>query len=728
MPLRATRISFQGLRVQIYQNKFQGGLKSILSGFFVAGKYFVAQNVLLKINVCLRLGNLEQVKLLFPNPQSLKIGGYHFESNYEKTFIGKRHSWRNDAVSDGGGAEIAHAEDLIPENSSDNTVEVTETNYTINGTTTSHSGDWEYVYGGSNNSGDADGNNLTIKGGIINKIVFGGINQSDRSSSYNKIIFNNGTVGWQIIGGYSQYGKINYNTVIFNGGSVDGLFVAETGFGEENGNTLEVNGGEVGYIWAVSGNSNIPEKDDVPKELVAKNNTVTINGGTIGLITGINAATTSTENSITISGGTINGRITGTVSSIYGTTVTDNSINIYNNPALNNAEIYGYDYDSSSFIKAHSGNTLNIYTKGLAAKNIANFDAINFYLPSNIVNGDTILTLSETSTNISGVQVNAGVVGNANLNVGDTVTLLTNAGTITDTGTTYGKLTEGVSLTYDLAVSKSGDNSIIVTINSVTPDIPEILPIIPPPVIPISPIPEPNFDFDSEGLNGFFDTDNKGWEIFASAGGGPMRYKVNNGHIDTTNQNVDLGAARKVSNMANVMTIAPVIDYQNTNYDSYLNDGTRARGNSKYTAGGFVFRSMNRNGFYYEGSFRAGQAKTDFASEDLDTTGQFGTVTYDTSQTILNGHLKLGKYIRFDKNNLLNVYGFYYHTHQGGSNADLSSGEHYNFSGANAGKLRLGYRMTTRTSKISQIYTGLAYQYEHDSGVTASYKGYIRLI
>ena len=53
--------------------------------------------------------------------------------------------------------------------------------------------------------------------------------------------------------------------------------------------------------------------------------------------------------------------------------------------------------------------------------------------------------------------------------------------------------------------------------------------------------------------------------------------------------------------------------------------------------------------------------------------------------------------------------------------ADLSSGEHYNFSSADSGRFRIGYRMTTRTSKISRIYTGLAYQYEHASGITAKY-------
>ena len=67
-----------------------------------------------------------------------------------------------------------------------------------------------------------------------------------------------------------------------------------------------------------------------------------------------------------------------------------------------------------------------------------------------------------------------------------------------------------------------------------------------------------------------------------------MRYKLNNGHLDTTNQNANMGFARSVGNIAGKMTIAPVIDYQNTNGDTYLNDGTHSRTNSKYTGGGFV--------------------------------------------------------------------------------------------------------------------------------------------
>ena len=73
---------------------------------------------------------------------------------------------------------------------------------------------------------------------------------------------------------------------------------------------------------------------------------------------------------------------------------------------------------------------------------------------------------------------------------------------------------------------------------------------------------------------------------------------------------------------------------------------------------------------------------------------------------------------------MLDFYGQYQHTYQGSAEATLSSGEHYSFSSANSGRFRIGYRMTTRTSKISQIYTGLAYQYERTGGVSAKYQEY----
>lgn len=77
-----------------------------------------------------------------------------------------------------------------------------------------------------------------------------------------------------------------------------------------------------------------------------------------------------------------------------------------------------------------------------------------------------MLTLTNGNTDVSSADITAVVQGGSPLTDGDTVTLITNSnGLTTDDATTYGKLTEGVSLDYDLTVSKSG-NSIIATIGT----------------------------------------------------------------------------------------------------------------------------------------------------------------------------------------------------------------------------------------------------------------------
>ena len=353
--------------------------------------------------------------------------------------------------------------------------------------------------------------------------------------------------------------------------------------------------------------------------------------------------------------------------------------------------------------------------------------------------------MTDTSgTDLTNTQINVKSLGSSDIIPNTDITLLTNVEKIDVSGYTTGEvLTQGVSVNYPVSIEVSDDNkSIIAKIGSEGTfnekmDVINVKPVVD---IPITELPDnidetfSEFDLNNDEVNTeenknlseVTQIENKGWEIFANAGGGSMRYKTGNGsYVDTNNQNLDLGFAKSINHsMANKMTIAPVIDFQNTDYDSYLADGTHGRGNSKYKGIGVVLRNMNRSGLYWEGSFKVGTVDTSFASDDLDKTGEYGTITYETSAKVLNGHLKLGKYLRFDKNNLLNVYGIYNHTYQGGTNADLSSGEHYNFSSTNAGRARIGYRLTTRTSRISQVYTGLAYQYEYNNGVTANYKSY----
>ncbi len=564
-----------------------------------------------------------------------------------------------------------------------------------------------FINAGYSSAASTDRNTVTVKN--VKNIGFLHAGYAQRTTSYdlsasNNFVYIYDSEIYHVHGGHVRYGISNYNEVNMYSGEIENLIGAGYAYtaGEANYNTLNIYGGTLsgtvqgGYV----GHNDHTDRDNWG------------NGNAIG-------------NKVNIYGGEIIGTVYGGFVRNSGE-VSNNEIHIYNNPTLSDAYLYAGYLGGNTNLYGY-GNSLNIHTAGITAKNIGGFDILNYYLPDSVKNGDTVLTLTDGTTNLSLTKIGVYSTNNSELEKGDSFNLLYNDNTISISDQTLANaedtvLHKGATLTYDLDIGLSDDEKALVATVGDGKLNPIPMPPLPTPEPP--PVPIEHFNFDDEGISSFFNDIDTDWTIFGDYGGGPMRYKVNNGHIDTTNQNVDLGAARKLGNSNGLMTLAPIIDYQNTNYDSYLNDGTRARGNSRYTGGGFVLRNLNRNGFYYEGSFRAGRNKVDFASEDLDTTGMFGTVTYDASQTILNGHLKLGKYIRFDKNNLLDIYGFYYHTHQGGTNADLSSGEHYDFSSANAGRARIGYRLTTRISRISQVYTGLAYQFEHNSGVKATYKGY----
>ena len=207
--------------------------------------------------------------------------------------------------------------------------------------------------------------------------------------------------------------------------------------------------------------------------------------------------------------------------------------------------------------------------------------------------------------------------------------------------------------------------------------------------------------------------------IFANIDGSKLRTKTGEGsYVDTKGGGMDLGFARALEDSrGGSLIFAPLFDYGKTSFDSYLSNGTKGNGHSRYFAGGIIGRKIWNNGVYLEGSFRGGSAKTDFASDSL-------LSSYNENTPIFAGHIRAGRLLRMNVNNLLHFYGFYAHNHLNGFSANLSSGENYDFDSVDSGKFRIGYRLTTRVSNLSKIYTGLAYQYEFNGSTSAKYKNF----
>ena len=480
--------------------------------------------------------------------------------------------------------------------------------------------------------------------------------------TYNKLTVNGGKFAFNILGG-NYSGNFTHNQIFYNGGYLYFDISDATSYsGEISNNTFNINGGTYS------------------NELIKLENAV------------------SRNNTLTISGA----------------------------PDISDSYLYGGILGVTG---VSEGNILNVNTSNLTAKNIYDFDTINFNVPSSVTNGETFLTLTEEPTYLSTATVNAQISGGTSLNPGDTVNLISNANGLTTSGENSLSIAEGSTLTYENSTISDDGNNLILTLgdakinestkafsqgvlntaNTLSRGTDRIIDWLPPEEIDEA-------ITDGETVS---EVVSNNWGIFANVDAETLKIKTGGGSfVDSKGGGMDLGFARALEDSrGGSLIFAPVFDYGKTSFDSYLKDGTHGTGHSRYFAGGIIGRKVLKNGFYFEGSFRGGSAKTDFASSDL-------LSSYSEDTPVFAGHIRAGRLVRLNRNNLLHYYGIYSHNHLNSFSANLSSGEHYNFDSVDSGKFRIGYRMTTRVSNLSKLYTGLAYQYEFNGSTSADYKNY----
>ena len=332
---------------------------------------------------------------------------------------------------------------------------------------------------GSLNDLPASGNSVTINaGGVVNPGgVYGGavaFGSGESEANNNTVTLNGGSVGFGVTGGNANvWGGIlsaiaNSNTVTVNSGSVGGGISG--GYATVSRSAQDV---------ATNGNSS-------PVTAISNNNTVTISGGSVGGgisggyanagdYYGGRGSGVADGNTVSISGGTVSGDVYGgyAESSLGSGTATNNTVTIEGNTALDlsGANIYGGmggGYDASGWqdkpfgdASVTAGNTFNLKRSGVTVAGLYNFENLNFYLPTDLGNGGTMLTVTGEAY-IDKANVNVGINGASSpLRVGDTVNLI-DAGTLTGTpandgGTVNGSGMQGVTIIYDFKVYTEGN-------------------------------------------------------------------------------------------------------------------------------------------------------------------------------------------------------------------------------------------------------------------------------
>ena len=203
---------------------------------------------------------------------------------------------------------------------------------------------------------------------------------------------------------------------------------------------------------------------------------------------------------------------------------------------------------------------------------------------------------------------------------------------------------------------------------------------------------------------------NGAYGLWAGMGGGALRHKTGS-YVDMKGWNLGVGWARENAVQAGSLTFGPFIEYGRGSYDSYLDDGTHGSGKTSFFGAGMMARFETGDN-WVDGSLRIGRTKSDYT----------GLATYDTTSTYYGVQVGVGKDYHVSETDAVSAYVRYSYTHTAGTSAHLSKGETYDFDAVNSHRLRIGARYTHGGTALSQIYAGLAWEYEFDGDARATYQ------
>ena len=562
------------------------------------------------------------------------------------------------------------------------------------------------IYGGKvgNASSDANYNTVMVNGGDYEiEYLAGGYGQT---ASHNTVTINNTTVktttgittgtftATAIMGGGGS-GNSDYNTVNINGGTFSkNIKIAGGGFsGNSRYNTVNINGGTFSYNTKIYGG--------YANAGTASGNTVNITGGTFDfgteIIGGYSASGNADNNTVTISGGSFDG----------------------------SAKLFGGN-------NAGTNNTLNLKIKGLTVNSVDGFQNLNFYIPNTAQANDIMLSVNQPM-NLSNATIKAGVQDGSTLKTGDTITLIKARGDITGYETiTTGTLTDPGYLNYGLEITITDNNkevkATIGSVSGLSADSKSLaetraggIAILNDGATLMAGTSLVNAKAAAKAANlsaqgGEGAPAPAGFTPFAAVGANNMRYETGS-YVDSKGWGINVGMARELTYKKSVLTIAPLIEYGRSTYDSYLDSGTHGSGKQQFLGVGAIVRQDFTKGTYVEGSLRAGRMKGDYNSGDTNA-------SYDTASNYFGLHLGVGKIVNLDKKNKLDIYGKLFYTKQAGDDVKLSTGAVYNFEAIDSVRTRLGARWTAELAKNSNLYVGLAWDHEFDSKARATYKGF----
>ena len=559
------------------------------------------------------------------------------------------------------------------------------------------------VYGGYSENGTASDNVVTINKATINDYLYGG--KSKNKSANDKVYFNDGTV-LGIIGGGCEVSTDN--SVSLTEGTVSEHVIG--GFADKTAtdNTVTITGGTV--MGSVIGGYGADTADG---------NSIYLGGGTVKG----NTLTSAALGGITIAGGVYGGYTSGT-----GTTQ-NNSVYLDKTADVSATGLYGGNKDATGnnlyvgmLLKDGTSST---WTGGSqSTQNITNFENINFTaVPWSTTQAALTITDGTNSdlsmTNVSAAQVT--FTGVKSLNTNDTMTLLDQSKVAADKQATKvtanSKFTVGNAVEGTGILSRDAKGNVLYKVESVSGS-EQTHNTVMGAAAAMTALSAGN-DFigaATEGLSLKENIGDDGVGCYAKIGGSHMKQETGS-HVNVNTWNAILALGHKNVQKKSTLEYGAFFEYGKGNYAT-SNNGLRGDGSVDYTGGGLLGKWKKDNGFYVEGSFRAGTVNEDARNLLRDNVQSY---SYNTSANYMGFHIGVGKQITVAHGNVVDVYGKYFYNRKNGVDFTVN-GDDYKLDDVTSQIFRIGARYTMKREKWN-FYGDAAYEHELDGKASGRVNG-----
>ena len=571
------------------------------------------------------------------------------------------------------------------------------------------------VYGGFAAYGNANNNKVTIKSesnkqAIINANVFGATNEGQNTfggpistANGNEVNITGAIVKGDIYIAKSAGSNTSYGKLVINGdkhyrAQVESVYGGYTLSGEASHNNLNIANTDVkgdvygGYI-----------NDGYNKQ--AAQNTITLDNTNVGgnVYGGYNKGTEShtTNNVITLKNQVkIDGELAGGMaeSDSYGSGGFGGGFGSgFRSGLLSISGLNTTGTGTNNTINSDvtSGNTLNVYSNNVTVKNIKNFSAYNFYLPSHAQANSSILTTTGNedidlrNSQIS-MQLNAGAL---NLKVGESINLIksNNAKVLTESSIQKHVMESGLIGNYGFNIN-SDNTALKATLISKTANAnaktalnaahlsTELVGQL--------------WDVTRDAIDNTNMNEQKSLTAFASANG----FKSNNDNSDTDMKGAILsaGLAMKVRNHV----YGGFIENGHGHYHSYQTNITFDGKIRTYGVGAFARFNVSQN-VYFDGVVRAGRNKT----LNNGTNG----FNYRLDMPYYSAGIAIGHQLSFDHISLDNSLAYVY-SRMGSDSAEIK-GTTVQFAHINANRLKAQTKLSYLTGNF-QPFVKLKFDYK----------------